>query len=196
MFLIPVIADCATQNSGSSVKIKTITDMDGRTLTVPDQITRVLSTYPPTSEMVYMITPDKLMGWQTSEKNMTYMPEKYRMLSVVGGWYGGLTADYETFILMNTDIIFMGFTKAGNYQEPLDTRPEKFRSIPYNAVEDTTDVSKFAPTIKYMGEILGEEQKAAELTSFYQDIQKISSIVATIPIVKRRKSTMQRVQKD
>ena len=180
--LMTVITVSASSDSSPAANTKTITDMAGRTLTVPDPLTKVLSTYPPTTEMIYMLAPDKLIGWQTDEKNMTYMPEKYRTLPVVGGWYGGLTADYETFISKNPDAIFMGFTKTGNYMDPINERQDKFGSIPYIAVEDTTDVNNFTPAIKYMGELLGEEQKAAELTSFYEEIYKrVRGIAASIP---------------
>nr|WP_319537441.1 ABC transporter substrate-binding protein [uncultured Methanospirillum sp.] len=182
LLLMCVITVCVAQDSNSGPNTKSITDMAGRTLTVPNQITNVLSTYPPTTEMIYMLAPEKLMGWQTDEKNMTYMPEKYRTLPVVGGWYGGLTADYETFISMKPDAIFTGFTKNGNYLETINERQEKFGSIPYIAVEDTTNVNNFAPAIKYMGELLGEEQKAVELTSYYDNVyNKVSGIAASIP---------------
>lgn len=179
----------ATQNTAiSGAGTKTITDMADRTMNVPSQITKVLSTYPPTTEMVYMLAPDKLMGWQTDEKNMTYMPEKYRNLPVVGGWYGGLTADYETFISMTPDVILEGFTKTGNYLDTIKDRQTHMDPIPVIEVLDTTDVNKYTPSIKYMGDVLGVPQKADELIAFYEDIyQKVKETAATIPDGEKKK---------
>jgi iron complex transport system substrate-binding protein len=40
-----------------------ITDMLGRQLTVPEKISSVVATSPPSTILVYMLTPDKLAGW-------------------------------------------------------------------------------------------------------------------------------------
>ena len=40
-----------------------ITDMAGRKVNIPENITKVLATSPPPSTFVYMIAPEKLGGW-------------------------------------------------------------------------------------------------------------------------------------
>ena len=61
----------------------TITDMAGRTITVPSQISGVLGTSPPTTMLIYMVAPDKLIGWNSN--NTGYLPARYLNLPAVGG---------------------------------------------------------------------------------------------------------------
>lgn len=66
----------------------TITDMTGRSLEVPQSISRVLSTAPPTTIAVYVLAPDKLIGVNFDPNPVNgnvYMPEKYHALPNVGG---------------------------------------------------------------------------------------------------------------
>lgn len=84
-----------------------ITDMVGRNVTVPDQITRVVATSPPTTNLVYMLAPEKLAGWNFKPTGQ-YMNPKYKNLTEVGGWFGKQTGNYETFISINPDIVLEG----------------------------------------------------------------------------------------
>ena len=43
----------------------TLTDMTGRTVHVPSEITSVLATSPPVTNIIYMLAPDKLGGWNS-----------------------------------------------------------------------------------------------------------------------------------
>lgn len=183
------IPGCYAADTGSG-NTKTITDMDGRTLTIPTTLNHVLTTYPPTSNLVYMLAPEKLMGLQTSASKNKYMKDEYKNLPVVGGWYGGLTANYETFMSMNPDAIFEGFTRTGNYQETIDERQKNLNPYPLIEVADSTDVNNYTPSVKFMGEILGGDAKtkADELNSFYTSVyNKVKDKAQTIPQDKRKK---------
>lgn len=187
-FLLLISVMTASAADAGAAGAKSITDMADRTLTVPSTITKVLSTYPPTTEMIYMLAPDTLMGWQTDEGNMTYMPEKYRTLPVVGGWYGGLKGNYETFISMNPEVVFEGFTKTDGYMDTINDRQTHLDPIPVIEVLDTTDVNKYTPSIKYMGDALGVPEKADELIAFYENIyKKVKDIAVTIPDSEKKK---------
>jgi|GEM_PF-5981231 len=54
-----------------------------------------------------MLTPDKMVGWDTqrSKEENIYMSTKYQNLSVYGG--GKKDANYESIISSNPDIILM-----------------------------------------------------------------------------------------
>lgn len=117
-----VMSGAASANTPSSVShgnsTKTISDMLGRTLVVPQTITRVLSTEPPTTILTYVLAPDKLIGvnFDLNQINgSVYLPEKYRSLPNVGGWYGKTTGNYETFISMNPEVILYGGMNEGNF---------------------------------------------------------------------------------
>lgn len=63
--------------ASAAAEARTITDAAGRTVEIPDTITRVLATGPPASVLTYVLAPDKLAGWvrePTDEQKSYLMP--------------------------------------------------------------------------------------------------------------------------
>ena len=168
----------------------TITDMANRTLTVPSPINHVLSTSPTTTVMIYMIAPEKLLAfnYQTTPEEQSLMPNEYKNLPSVGGWYGGQTASYEQFISMNPDVIFDSVAPSDSGSPDASTlatlksRQQQFGSIPDVAVADTSNLTTFNPSIEFLGKLLGNEDKAKKLVDFNNNVQKeVKDVVSTIP---------------
>ncbi len=168
----------------------TITDMANRTLTVPSPINHVLSTSPPTTVLVYMLAPDKLLAfnYQITNEEAKYIPDSYKNLPSVGGWYGSQPGSYEEFIAMDPDVVLESV--APNYSDAhyastmavLDQRQQKFGQIPVVGVTDTSDFTTLNPSIQFMGKLLGSEDKAKKLSNFNTKVQKeVSDVVSTIP---------------
>ncbi|AEG19368.1 ABC transporter substrate-binding protein [Methanobacterium paludis] len=169
---------------------KTITDMANRTLSVPSPVNSVLSTSPTITVMLYMLAPDKLLAFNyvTTSEEQKYMPDKYKNLSSVGGWYGSQTGDYEQFIAMNPDVILDSYTPSNSSSEDLATvatlkaRQQQFGSIPDLGVADTNNISTLDPSIEFIGTLLGTEDTAKKLTAFNDKVQKeVTDVVSTIP---------------
>jgi iron complex transport system substrate-binding protein len=164
---------------------RTITDMYGRTLTVPATINRILTSGPIEMELVYLLAPDKLAGLSFSfNGNPPLVPEKYKNLAVIGGWFGTQTGNYETFIAAKPDIILEG-TEAN-----LKERQEKFGDIPVvglyagdkqtNYADDS--LTAYENEIRFLGELLGVQSQADKLISYYKSaMDYVNKIVATIP---------------
>lgn len=99
LFLTP----STVENKGS----KNITDMANRTLQIPASVDRVVSTSPSMTTIMYMLAPEKITGlnfaWNQYEEK--YIPNQYRNLPVVGGWFGSQTGSYEEFIASEPDLI-------------------------------------------------------------------------------------------
>ena len=122
--------ECMEQEIQQTAGTAQITDMSGRQLTVPENISSVISTSPPSTILVYMLAPDKLAGWNfINDFNHTLMDEKYLNLPVIGGWFGTQTGNYETMINMSPDIVIEGYTTDSKVQEAIERRQEKFGSI-------------------------------------------------------------------
>ena len=156
-----------------------ITDALGRQVVIPVNPQRVVTTYPPLTTMVYMLAPDKLIGWQTKPLGQ-YMKPKYSNLPVVGGWYGLWTGKYEEFLLQKPDLILVN---ADVGRATIEEHQARFSPIPVVAVNDTTNELKLEPSIRLMGDILNENNQANELISFYnraqQDVaQRVSNVSA------------------
>jgi len=165
-------------------KTKTIVDMVGREIEIPIEINRVLGTSPPTTSMIYMLAPDKLIGWnfKMSSEESKYIPQKYRNLPVVGGWFGTQSGNYESFIAMNPDVIFEGFNTEGDYRTTVYERQEKFGSIPVVGVAETVNLNDLKQSISFIGSILDVEDQSEELISFYDRMMDIvTNRVSDIP---------------
>jgi len=168
---------------------KTITDMTGRTLVVPQNINNVLTTAPPATILVYVLAPDKLAGvnFEPNRINGTaYMPAKYSALPNVGGWYGKTTGNYETFIATNPDVILDSELGVGNYTDTLKERQQKFGTIPLVGMLDARNATRYDESIRFLGTLLGVDKQAASLSEFYNRVlSTVTSRVADIPADKR-----------
>ena len=91
-----------------SVVARTVTDSAGRTVTVPDRISRVMAAGPPASVVVYALTPAAMAGWQRAprKEELPYLAPSAHGLPELGRLTGrGDTANVEVVIKANPDII-------------------------------------------------------------------------------------------
>lgn len=162
---------------------RTITDMFGRQVTVPTNITRVLTSGPVEMQLVYMLAPEKLAGLSfTFNGNPPLVPEIYTSLPVVGGWFGTQVGNYETFLTANPDIIL------DSSSESIEERQQKFGNVPVVGIDGGDLMFNYAPAIRFLGELLGVPDKAAELINYYVDAMGyVNSLTAGIPYEARVK---------
>lgn len=170
----------------------TILDMANRNLTVPSPITHVLSTSPDGTVIVYMVAPETLLAlnYQTTTEEQKYMPNTYKNLPSVGGWYGAQTGSYEQFISMQPQVVLESIASSNSSSSTmhssnmatLNERQQKFGTIPVVGVNDTSNVSTVNPSIEFVGKLLGKEDQAKKLTNFNTRVQtEVSGVVSTIP---------------
>ncbi len=186
--LAAVSAGCTSTGGDAAPETpatKTITDMVGRTLTVPQTIDRVLGTSPPGTIALFVLAPDKLGGlnFEPNKQNgSVYMSEKYRTLPVVGGWFGKQTGNYETFISMNPDILIHDDTWSSTFSETLTERQQKFGDIPVVGVRNSMSVTGYDSSIQFLGDLLGAEEQARSLSEYYNRVMTtVTSRVESIP---------------
>jgi iron complex transport system substrate-binding protein len=168
----------AYQGSGS-VSGNQITDMIGRNVNLPAEINKIYSLSSSTTVQLYMLAPNKMVGWdaQRSKEENFYMPAKYQNLPVLGG--GKKDANYESIISSNPDIILIGH---GGTVEDVDAIQQKFGQIPALDVEGDNNLTSIAPSINFLGKVLGEPEKAEELLNFYnKNLKQVNGTVVTIP---------------
>lgn len=167
-----------------------ITDMANRALNVPSPINHVLTTSPTLTTIVYMVAPEKLLAfnYQVSSDEQQYMPDQYKNLPSVGGWYGSQTGDYEQFISMNPDVILDSVTldNSGDADtatlSTLQARQQNFGSIPDVGVVDSDNVSALDSSIEFIGKLLGDKDTADKLTAFNDKVQKeVTNVASKIP---------------
>ncbi|AZV59060.1 iron ABC transporter substrate-binding protein [Clostridium sp. AWRP] len=185
-FISSIFVACSAKSSSNSVKTDKvqIVDMTNRSVKIPADVKNVLSINPPTTMMTYMLAPDKLMGWNFKMTGK-YMPDKYKKLPIVGGWYGTTKGDYEKYMALKPDVIIEGGrTNAQSVdiiKRDAEEDQQKLGGIPVVGATDTVTFVNFPNYIKFMGKVLGENQQAERLISFYNKvINQTKSVAATI----------------
>ena len=184
--IVVVVALVAYSSYNSSIPgtgNTTITDMTGRAVHVPGEINKVLAVSPPSAELVYMLAPDKLGGWNfnLTSQEKKYMPSQYQNLPVIGGWFSTYQGNPETFIAQKPDVILDDVNVMGNSSPTLDTMQKKMGSISVVGLNSSTNITNYGPSIKFVGKLLGAEDQANKLTNFYDNMTKtVNSTVSNI----------------
>ena len=167
----------------------TITDMANRTVTVPTSVNTVVATSPPMTTIVYMLAPEKLGGlnFQWTNEELQYVPDQYKDLPNIGGWYGSNDGSYEQFIAANPDVVIESLSEGSADNSTKQDRQEKFGTIPVVGVTDNTDVTKIDSSIKFVGKLVGAEDKANSLCAFNDKyLQIVNKTNSTIPNNERK----------
>lgn len=165
-----------TQETGET---REITDMAGRKVTVPvaEDIESVFSTGPVAAIFMYMVAPDKLLGWnyELNDVEKSIILEKYHDLPNFGM---GDAINYEAVIAANPTIAL----NCGKINDAMvsdcDTL-SKSLEIPVIAVDN--ELNNSAEAFRFMGELLGVEDHAEELAEYSEKIFTDIASLADIP---------------
>ncbi len=172
---------------GSSFNGGQITDMAGRNVNVQGDINKTYATAGSVTIILYMLAPDKMIGWNSLNGTQNYMPTQYRNLPVLGGGQGQGqgNANYETIVAKSPDVIFSGHSGDNG---TIDRLQQKFGSIPVVDVEGDNNLTDIVPAIKFMGTVLGEQSQSNDLINYYNNVlNQVNSTVAAIPDSQKKK---------
>lgn len=165
-----------TQETGET---REITDMAGRKVTVPaaEDIESVFSTGPVAAIFMYMVAPDKLLGWnyELNDVEKSIILEKYHDLSNFGM---GDAINYEAVIAANPTIAL----NCGKINDAMVSDCDalsKSLGIPVIAVDN--ELNNSAEAFRFMGELLGVEDHAEELAEYSEKIFTDIASLADIP---------------
>lgn len=165
-----------TQETGET---REITDMAGRKVTVPaaEDIESVFSTGPVAAIFMYMVAPDKLLGWnyELNDVEKSIILEKYHDLPNFGM---GDAINYEAVIAANPTIAL----NCGKINDAMVSDCDalsKSLGIPVIAVDN--ELNNSAETFRFMGELLGVEDHAEELAEYSEKIFTDIASLADIP---------------
>ena len=165
-----------TQETGET---REITDMAGRKVTVPaaEDIESVFSTGPVAAIFMYMVAPDKLLGWnyELNDVEKSIILEKYHDLPNLGI---GDAINYEAVIAANPTIAL----NCGKINDAMVSDCDalsKSLGIPVIAVDN--ELNNSAEAFRFMGELLGVEDHAEELAEYSEKIFTDIASLADIP---------------
>lgn len=165
-----------TQETGET---REITDMAGRKVTVPaaEDIESVFSKGPVAAIFMYMVAPDKLLGWnyELNDVEKSIILEKYHDLPNFGM---GDAINYEAVIAANPTIAL----NCGKINDAMVSDCDalsKSLGIPVIAVDN--ELNNSAEAFRFMGELLGVEDHAEELAEYSEKIFTDIASLADIP---------------
>lgn len=160
-----------------------ITDMAGRTVTIPAEVNSVYCAVPTGEAMVSTLAPTKLIGWvnEPTEATMEYLPDELATLPVIGGWMGqSVTANLEDIIALNPDvIIYMGTDGSlGNDEVPDEIQDNT--GIPVICVPSSLE--KTPEVYRTLGAWIGEAERGEELATWFEDkIAEMTELIESVP---------------
>lgn len=143
-----------------------ITDAGGRKVDIPERIGRVFPAGPPAAVMVYVVAPEKLLGWHRAPtpKEQEFLLPNARLLPTLDrltGESGMIRPD----VLQNAkpDIIIDVGTVDGEYVALAD-KVQAETGIPYVLIDGS--LSRSAQSLRQVGDLLGVQSRGDELAAF------------------------------
>lgn len=170
----------ATQETAET---REITDMAGRKVTVPaaENIESVFSAGPVAAIFLYMVAPDKLLGWnyELNDVEKSIILEKYQDLPNFGM---GDSVNYEAVIAANPTIAINSGKINDAMVSDCDALSESL-GIPVVAVDN--ELNNSAEAFRFMGELLGVEDHAEELAQYAEQVFTDINALSDIPEEKK-----------
>lgn len=164
----------------------TITDSAGRSVEVPDKVTRLYASGPPASVLVYALAPDTLIGWPRAlrENELPYIAQAYRKLPEVGRLTGrGGTANLEVVIREKPDLIVDFGSLRGTYISLADSVQQQ-TGIPYILIDGRFEATPAA--FRLLGKVLGREELAERQAAYAEKLfAALDEKLAVIPLDER-----------
>ena len=164
-----------------------ITDMYGRSVVLPDRITRVLGASPPVTYLVYTIDPSLLVALNlpADEDLKKFLRPETMKLPVVGG-FGGQGRNFNAEVLMGVrpDLVLAWVSRSGT----LPPRIEQILStsgIP-SAYVKLDSMSDYPAAYEFVGGLLGRQPRGRELADYFRrELKKLEAFSSRIPAEKR-----------
>jgi len=183
LLLTILLCSCGGENApAGGQNMRTITDMAGRTVDVPETIDKVYSTGQPGVVILYTLAPERLLGWclKVGAAEGAYLNPKYLSLPVLGLMQGGNnTANREEIIARRPDVILYMTLIMDTTVETADEIQQSMQ-IPVVTVDFSLD--KLGASYRFLGELLGENERAELLAQYCDTVyDEAVDVAASIP---------------
>lgn len=165
--------DAVAPPEGAAPQEREITDMAGRTMTVPLEIESVFSTGPAAAIYLYTLVPDKLLGWNYALNDIekSIILEQYHDLPNFGQ---GDAVNYEAVIAAGPTIALNVTSINDGSIDASDALAEQL-GVPVVMV--SSDLLDAPAVYRFMGELFGVEEQAEALAAYAEEtFNAISSL--------------------
>lgn len=167
---------------------RNVTDSAGRSVEVPDTITRVFAAGPPASTLLYVVAPEKMVGWVRAprEAEKPFLLPAARDLPETGRLTGrGDTLNLEHLLAAKPDLIIDFGTVNDTYRSLAD-RVQAQTGIPYLLIDGRFENTPAA--IRLLAGVLGVAPRGEVLAqSAEQTFADVDKVLAAVPMDKRPK---------
>ncbi len=174
--------------AAAPVGARTVVDSAGRHVEVPDAVRRVWPAGPPAAALLYILAPEKLVGWTRplSPGAASFIEPRAAALPVLGRLTGrGNTAKLEAVMKAAPDLILDVGTVGPSYVS-LAGRIEAQTHIPYVLIGGT--LADTPQLLMKAGAVLGVSARARKLAHYATaTLEAIKARIAKIPEAQRPK---------
>ena len=187
MMLIALIDCTKTPNAPDAAGTRSFTDSVGRTVEVPNEITKVAISGPLAQIVVFALCPDRLVGiaqkWdKTAER---FLATEYYQLPELGQLYGGKgEMNLETLLSSGAQVVIDVGEPKGTIAEDLDALTEQ-TGIPF--VHITATIGSMGDAYRKLGAFLNMPDEAEALAAYcdaaYARITKIADSVDKVNLL-------------
>jgi iron complex transport system substrate-binding protein len=166
-----------------------IVDMSGRTVTVPESITKVYGTSPPATYLIYAMDPELIAGlnFEFTTQERQFLDPRVKDISVIGGWFGqGRTPNQETLMKVKPDIMlaWMWGTTAANEKIEQLAKQLGFPVV-YVRLDRLHD---YAESFRFLGTLLNRESRGRMLSDYAeQALEAVGTAVSGLADEKKKR---------
>lgn len=157
------------QSQTDEKQANTFTDDLGRTISIPDNISKIVPSSSLAQIILFSIAPDKLVGLSNEfyDSAKGIIDDKYFDLPVFGSLYASADLNVEELALVNPEVIVdIGDTKDSSIED-LDNLKNQ-TNIP--TVFISSDLKSMPETYRKLGNLLDEQEKGEQLAEFCEKI--------------------------
>jgi iron complex transport system substrate-binding protein len=150
------------------VMARTVTDSAGRAVDMPDKIERVFAAGGPAAILIYVLAPDRMVGWPRvpREEEKPFLTQATRSLPEVGVITGrGGSANIEGVLKLKPDLI-VDFGSVKETYISLANATQEQTKIPYLLIDGRFEATP--ASLRLLGAALGLTERAEALAKYVE----------------------------
>jgi iron complex transport system substrate-binding protein len=188
LLLLAIAACLSTPLLSGPTAAREITDATGRHISVPDKIDRVMAAGPNAAVVLYVLAPEKMVGWPSSPRpnEREFLLPAVRDLPEFGRLTGrGDTANVEVVLKTKPDVV-VDFGSVTPTYVSLAQRVQEQTGIPDLLMDGRLENT--ATSIRALGAALGTSERAEAIARYVEQTDRLLDIrLKAIPEVERHR---------
>ncbi|MCW4006591.1 MAG: ABC transporter substrate-binding protein [Candidatus Bathyarchaeota archaeon] len=180
-----VLYNPLSENPNAEPQTRTITDMTGRTVTIPTEINSIIALNPGALRLVtYMGASDMICGVEQHETDLAGRPyamanPHYADLPVIGPQFGG---DPELIAAQNPDVVFDSNTVVSDLDALQNQIGIPVIGLAYGGLDTPELTQTFYDGLTLIGDVLNKQDRATNVIYYVSGlIDDLDARTSTIP---------------